>query len=238
MAPHVLRGLGRSHTQGSVVAAVSAAVGAGFETWNVDVIFGGSGERDVDWQATLDAVCGLGAPHVSAYALTVEPGTPLAADVARHPDDDVQAGRYLMAERTLGEAGLVNYEISNWARPGHECRHNLLYWEQGDYRGIGCTAHSHQDGRRWWNVRTPERYMALIADGASPVAGSSELAVVDRRREGLELSLRTREGVPAEALADRDLLGERGLVTAGGRGLVLTAEGRLLANEVSLRLET
>jgi putative oxygen-independent coproporphyrinogen III oxidase len=236
MAPHVLRGLGRSHSPGAVVDAVSAAVGAGFETWNVDLIFGGSGERDLDWQATLAAVCELGAPHVSAYALTVEMGTPLAADPPRHPDDDVQAGRYLMAERTLAEAGLVNYEISNWARPGHECRHNLLYWAQGEYRGIGCAAHSHQDGRRWWNVRTPERYLALIGQGESVEAGSCALVGVERRREELELSLRTRAGVPAGALHDVDLLAERGLVTAGGRGLVLTAEGRLLANEVALRL--
>ncbi|HEY2427981.1 MAG TPA: radical SAM family heme chaperone HemW, partial [Acidimicrobiales bacterium] len=202
MAPHVLAGLGRTHDPGAVMTAAAAAVAVGFDSWNVDLIFGGFGERDLDWQATLDAVCGLGVPHVSAYALTVEPGTALAEDVARHPDDDVQAGRYLMAESALSAAGLHNYEISNWARPGHECRHNLLYWRQGEYRGIGCAAHSHVGGRRWWNVRTAERYIDLINAGRSPEGASSSLGAEEREREGLELSLRTRAGVPLWALPD------------------------------------
>src|SRR5205814_8490875 len=119
---------------------------------------------------TLAEVVALEPAHVRAYALPVEPGTPLAADPARHPDDDVQADRYLVADAVLAAAGLVSYEISNWARPGHECRHNLLYWSQGDYRGIGCAAHSHRAGRRWWNVRTPERYIAAVGEGRSPEA--------------------------------------------------------------------
>ena len=109
----------------------------------------------------------LGPPHVSAYGLTVEAGTPLAAEPDRHPDDDDQATKYLLAEDVLSGAGLANYEISNWARPGHECRHNELYWDQGDYRGIGCAAHSHRGGRRWWNHRTPERYIEAVDARAS-----------------------------------------------------------------------
>src|SRR6185295_9246386 len=100
----------------------------------------------------------------------------------------------------LSAAGLRNYEISNWARPGHECRHNLLYWNQGDYRGIGCAAHSHERGRRWWNVRTPERYIAAITSGSSPVAAEEVLDAEQQRLEGLQLALRTRTGVPASAL--------------------------------------
>ena len=106
-------------------------------------------------------------PHISAYALTVEPGTPLADQRDRHPDDDDQADKYVVADEVLSSAGLGNYEVSNWASPGHECRHNLLYWRQGNYRGFGCAAHSHEDGRRWWNVRTPDRYIALVDDAAS-----------------------------------------------------------------------
>lgn len=238
MAPHVLRGLGRTHSVDAVTSAVGWAVAAGFASWNVDLIFGGFGECDSDWQSTLDVVVDLGAPHVSAYALTVESGTPLARDPARHPDDDVLASRYLMASSTLAAAGLDNYEISNWARPGHECRHNELYWRQGDYLGVGCAAHSHVAGRRCWNVRTPERWISLVADGQSVEAGAETLDVEARRREGLELSLRTRAGVPVGALseADRLLLAERGLIEPGGRGLVLTVAGRLLANEVTIRL--
>jgi len=239
MTPHVLAGLGRAHDPASARRAVELAVSAGFDDFNVDLIYGGAGERDVDWQSTLDAVLGLvpgGPPHVSAYALTVEPGTPLAADSARHPDDDIQADRYLRAERSLSAAGLQNYEISNWARPGHECRHNRLYWSQGEYRGIGCAAHSHAGGRRWWNVRTPERFISLVSGGSSAEGGAEVLDADGRRREGLELSLRTGAGVPVGALDDLDLLVERHLVVRRADRLVLTIEGRLLANEVALRL--
>jgi oxygen-independent coproporphyrinogen-3 oxidase len=204
--------------------------------WNVDLIFGGYGESDRDWRRTLDDVLDLSPPHVSAYALTVERGTPLAADPARHPDDDAQASRYLVAEEVLSAAGLVNYEISNWARSGWECRHNLLYWEQGDYRGIGCAAHSHERGRRWWNVRTPERYIEAMAWDRSPVAGSEELDGPAQARERLELSLRTRVGVPTDSVADLEMLVDGGLVSITGARAVLTPRGRLVANEVAIRL--
>ena len=238
MVPAVLASLGREHDPDAVRRAVAWAGEAGFTTFNVDLIFGAAGESDGDWERSLDAVLDLDpAPtHVSAYALTVEPGTPLAGDPARHPDDDVQADRYLTAEHRLATAGLRSYEISNWARPGHECRHNLLYWSQGDYRGIGCAAHSHRAGRRWWNVRTPDRYIALLADGGSPVAADEVLDEGGRALEGLQLALRTRTGVPGEALpADPDLTD---LVWRSQGRAGLTVTGRLLANEVATRLVT
>jgi oxygen-independent coproporphyrinogen-3 oxidase len=233
MVPHVLRALGRVHDPASVTRAVALARDAGFTSFNLDLIYGGAGESLDDWRRTLDAVVALEPPHVSAYALTVEPGTPLAADPARHPDDDDQADKYVLADRVLGAAGLANYEISNWAASGHECRHNLLYWAQGNYRGIGCAAHSHHDGRRWWNVRTPERYIAAVTAGTSPVAAEEHLTDDERRIEGLQLALRTRAGVPAAALAP----GLDGLVDSHDGTAVLTLEGRLLANEVALRLQ-
>jgi oxygen-independent coproporphyrinogen-3 oxidase len=171
--------------------------------------------------------------------LTVEAGTPLATQPHRHPDDDDQADRYELADDMLTAAGLANYEVSNWARPGHESRHNFLYWRQCDYRGFGCAAHSHAAGRRWWNVRTPDRYIDLIGRGASPEAAGETLDAAERRREGLQLILRTRDGVPADAFDSdtRELLGEL-LVPHPTESdcLVLTRAGRLLANEVSLRL--
>ena len=236
MVPAVLRSLGRAHEPASVVRAVSAARAAGLASFNVDLIHGGAGESAADWRATLEQVLALEPPHVSAYALTVEPGTALARDPARHPDDDDQADKYLLADAVLTAAGLRSYEISNWARPGHECRHNLLYWSQGDYRGIGCAAHSHVGGRRWWNVRTPERYIALVGAGASPVAGEECLDGPTRRLEGLQLGLRTSSGVPASALPDTGDGALDGLVERRGGRAVLTVEGRLLANEVALRL--
>ncbi len=238
MVPAVLAALGRTHDPESVARAVAAADEAGIREVSVDLIFGARGESARDWHASLDGVLALEpAPaHVSAYALTAEPGTALWADAARHPDDDDQAAKYLVADRVLRSAGYANYEISNWARPGHECRHNLLYWSQGDYRGIGCAAHSHLGGLRWWNVRTPERYIDAIDGGRSSVAGSEHLEAEDRRIEGLQLALRTSEGVPRDSVARGDELEEAGLVRRDGDRVRLTPRGRLLANEVALRL--
>jgi putative oxygen-independent coproporphyrinogen III oxidase len=243
MVPHVLVGLGRSHDAAAVAAAVRIARDSGFSSFNLDLIFGAACETDEDWRRTLDSVFALGPPHVSAYALTVEPGTPLALDPARYPDDDVQAGRYLVADRLLEAAGLANYEISNWARPGYECRHNLLYWSQGDYCGIGCAAHSHRAGRRWWNVRTPQHYIALVGDGRSPEAGAEELDLQERATEARQLGLRTAAGLSVDQLGRsglRELPGliDLGLVAASGGRVKLTANGRLLANEVAVRLAT
>ena len=243
MVAHVLAGLGRTHEPDAVLTAVAAARGAGFANWSVDLIFGAAGETDDDWRRTLDQVLALDPPHVSAYALTIEAGTPLAGDPARHPDEDIQAGRYLLAEQLLVGAGLANYEISNWARPGHECRHNLLYWAQGDYRGVGCAAHSHAAGRRWWNVRTPERYIDLIEGGrtAEVVAGSEQLDRAAQAAEAAQLALRTSAGLTRSAVggpANRQLdeLVDLGLVCQRGDRIFLTPGGRLMANEVTVRL--
>ena len=145
---HVLAGLGRRDVPHAAETIAAAVHDAGFTTWNLDLIFGAATESDGDWAATLEHVLALDhpPPHLSAYGLTVEPGTPLAADAARHPDDDAEARRYEHAEAVLSAAGYHWEEISNWARPGHECRHNHLYWEQGDYVGIGSAAHSHRAG--------------------------------------------------------------------------------------------
>jgi oxygen-independent coproporphyrinogen-3 oxidase len=236
MVPSVLEALGRSHDPEGVATAVATARAAGLRSFNLDLIYGGAGETVADWERTLDAVVDLDPPHVSAYALTVEAGTPLAADPARHPDDDDQADKYLLAEERLTAVGLANYEISNWARAGHRCRHNELYWEQGDYLGFGCAAHSHRSGRRWWNLRTPERYVDAVEHGRPTEAAAEDLEPERRRIEGLQLALRTAAGVPAEALGpdDRDLLATL-LEERDGR-VHLTVEGRLLANEVAVRL--
>ncbi len=237
LAPRVLSALGRRHGADESLDAVAAVAEAGFATWNVDLIVGAVDETDADWAATLDRLLGLPhpPPHVSAYLLTVEPGTPIAADPARHPDDDSQAARYEYTDRVLTEAGYRWEEISNWARPGHGCAHNRLYWEQGDYRGIGSAAHSHLGGRRFWNVRTPDRYVDLMGSGRSPKAGEERLGPAARRFERLALALRTPAGVPSDALGDGPELDEL-VVRRDGRA-VLTVRGRLLANLVTGRLE-
>jgi oxygen-independent coproporphyrinogen-3 oxidase len=233
---HVLVGLGRRHGPAHVPGAAAAVAEAGFSSWNMDLILGAAGERDEDWERSLSDVLGLPSPppHVSAYALTVEPGTPLHRDPDRHPDDDVQAGRYETAERVLAGAGYRWEEISNWARPGHECRHNRLYWDQGDYRGIGSAAHSHRGGRRWWNVRTPDRYVDLVAADRSTTAGEEVLDAGQRNLEALALALRTPSGVPSDALPDDPDLD--GLVVRSQGRAVLTVRGRQLADAVAARL--
>lgn len=233
MVPHVLASLGRTHRAENVVRAVDAVRVAGIPTFNLDLIYGGAGESLGDWRATLEGALALGPTHISAYALTIEAGTPLADQPERHPDDDDLADKYEMADDLLVAAGLANYEVSNWALAGHECRHNVLYWQQGDYRGFGSAAHSHASGRRWWNIRTPERYIEAVTRGASTEAAGETLDAETRRLEGLQLALRMRDGVPAAALATTDL---DGLVVSDGTRVRLTRHGRLLANEVSLRL--
>jgi putative oxygen-independent coproporphyrinogen III oxidase len=241
--PHVLAGLGRRAVPATAETVAVAVAAAGFATWNLDLIFGGAGESDADWDATLARVLALGdpPPHLSAYGLTVEKGTPLAKDPARHPDVEALARRYTRADEILTAAGYRWEEISNWARPGHECRHNHLYWDQGDYVGVGSAAHSHRDGERWWNVRTPDRYVDAVEAGRSPEAGREILTDDQRAFEALSLALRTPRGVPWESLRDpQELEGiaSEALVTRQGERAVLTLRGRLLANEVSTRIRS
>jgi oxygen-independent coproporphyrinogen-3 oxidase len=252
MRAHVLVALGRTHDPDNVSRAVAAARAAGIERLNLDLIYGTPGETESDWSQTLDAALALEPGHVSAYALTVEPGTPLGRAVAAGeraaPDDDDQATKYEMADDRLTAAGLPWYEVSNWARPGDECRHNLLYWQGGDYTAIGCAAHGYTGGRRWWNVRTPERYVEAVVAGRSAEAGDETLTDEARASEAAVLALRTAVGIklplaaadPSRVVACLDDLVAAGLLDrSGGRGrerVVLTRRGRLLGNEVAARL--
>ena len=234
--PRVLASLGRTHDPASVGRAVELLHASSLASFNLDVIYGAAGETLDEWRTTLADVAAYDPPHVSAYALTVEPGTPLADQPDRHPDDDDQADKYLEIDATMSARGLANYEISNWARPGHECRHNLLYWRQGNYDGFGCAAHSHRAGRRWWNVRTPDRYIELVEAGQSPESSHEVLDDETRAIEALQLSIRTRDGVPVEALPPAERADLDGLVAERDGRTVLTEQGRLMANAVSLRL--
>jgi oxygen-independent coproporphyrinogen-3 oxidase len=237
----VLAGLGRQHDPDNVVAAVEAIRRAGIPSFNVDLIYGAHGESIENWITTVESALALEPPHVSAYGLTVEPGTPLAEDERRHPDDDDQADKYPIVDEMLERAGLANYEISNWAMPGHESRHNRLYWAQADYRGFGCAAHSHARGRRWWNVRTPERYIDLVNSGRSTEAAHEVLDAEQTAAERVQLTLRRREGaalgdIPTGKEADIDEMVNAGLIVVESGRVKLTREGRLLANAVTLRL--
>jgi putative oxygen-independent coproporphyrinogen III oxidase len=244
-APHVLRVLERRHTPGRAVAAAREARAAGLEHVNLDLIYATPGETDDDLRASLDAVIGAGVDHVSAYALIVEDGTAMARRVARGelpaPDDDVAAARYELIDDRLSAAGLGWYEVSNWAAsPGAECRHNLGYWLDGDWWGVGPGAHSHLGGARWWNVKHPARYAALVATGEAPEAGREELTADERATERVMLRLRLASGLPLDLL---DGPGRAAAARAAADGLldpaaldggraVLTRRGRLLADGV------
>jgi oxygen-independent coproporphyrinogen-3 oxidase len=232
----VLASLGRTHDADNVRRAVEAIRAVCIPTFNVDIIYGAAGESVDDWATTVRDVLELDPPHVSAYGLTVEAGTPLADDESRHPDDDDQADKYELVDSLLEAQGLRNYEISNWAKPGHECQHNRLYWLQGNYHAFGSAAHGHMDGRRFWNVRTPDRYIEMVDAGLEPESSSETLSSDVRRLEALQLLVRMRDGVPLTSFADSDVAELDGLLERRNDRFVLTRAGRLMANEVSLRL--
>jgi len=237
MVPHVLEALGRTHDPGNVRSAVRSARVVGFDNINLDLIYGAVGESVHDWRTTVKEALELTPEHISAYGLTVEPGTPLATATDRHPDDDDQADKYHLADALLESAGLVWYEISNFSRPGYECRHNAGYWRQANYKGFGCAAHSHLDGTRSWNVRTPERYIGLVREQRSAVASREVLDADERADERDLLALRTAQGVPVDrrGIEVAEALPEN-LVEIRSDTLHLTRAGRLVANDLWSRL--
>jgi oxygen-independent coproporphyrinogen-3 oxidase len=168
--------------------------------------------------------------------LTPEPGTPLGEDPLRHPDEDDTADAYDLVGRVLETHGYEWEEISNWAKPGHECRHNHVYWDQGDYLGFGSAAHSHEHGRRFWNVRTPDRYITMVQAGQRPFGGEEVLDQSTKEFEHDSLALRTRAGVPVEAFDSLDEIAH--LISVRDGQVTLAPEGRLLANQVIVRLRS
>jgi putative oxygen-independent coproporphyrinogen III oxidase len=242
--PAVLRSLERVHSPDSARRAFAAARRSGHDNVNLDLIYGADGETLDSWQRTLEEALAMGPEHLSCYALTIEPATPLgrkvAAGLVPAPDPDLQADMYDAACDVLPAAGYVHYEVSNWAKPGFECVHNQGYWEGRPYLGLGAGAHSYRDGRRWWNIRPPQQYMSEVAAGRLPMGGDEVLTEGERRLERLLLGLRTAQGVP-ERWVDAS-----GVATFEAEGLaerrngrfVLTDRGQMLANEIVLSLAT
>ncbi len=253
--PHVLATLERTHDPRRVPDVVRWAHDAGLEV-SLDLIYGTPGETVGDWRASLEAVLATGVDHVSAYALVVEPGTKMHAQVRRGalapPDEDDQATKYELADELLTAAGLTWYEVSNWSRDdARACRHNLAYWRGHDWWGIGPGAHSYVAagpasgtdagaGVRWWNVKHPRRYASLLVEGRSPGAGRELLTAGEAQLERVMLGVRLREGLDLAVLPDAGRRAVAGLVARGlldgvaavhGRA-VLTLRGRLLADAV------
>ena len=260
--PHVLATLERTHDPRRIPDVVAWARDAGLDV-SLDLIYGTPGESLDDWRRSVETALATGVDHVSAYALVVEPGTKMHAQVRRGiltlPDEDDQAAKYELADDLLTAAGLQWYEVSNWARGReHACRHNLAYWRGHDWWGIGPGAHSYvaggsvagaaapagrdgdHAGVRWWNVKHPRRYAALLEDGRSPGAGRELLTRGEAHLERVMLGVRLSEGLDLAVLdaAGRHAVAglvARGLLdaTAAVRGrAVLTRRGRLLADAV------
>lgn len=241
VVPHVLQVLERVHTSDRGIKAAHWASAAGFEHVSLDLIYGTPGESLDDWRRSLEAVTSAPVDHVSAYSLIVEEGTRLALQIRKGriamPDEDDHADKYLMADEFLESSGFQNYETSNWAKPGGECRHNIAYWKGGDWWGIGPGAHSHIDGVRFWNRKHPRAYVEALAAGQSPEQGREILTDEDRRVERVLLELRLRDGLPLDVLTDSESGRIPGFVDAGlvqveeGR-LHVTKRGRLLADAI------
>lgn len=245
---NVLAFLERTHTPGKTWQAVSDARSAGFEHVSVDLIYGSPGETDEDLSETLDQVAVADVDHVSAYSLIVEPGTRLAARVARgeipNPSDDVAAHRYELIDSKLQTLGMTWYEVSNWSKPGGECRHNIAYWQNQDWLGIGPGAHAHSAGTRSWNLKHPAAWAARVDEGVSATADLEVLDPADINHEDIMLGLRLREGLALSVLGDSGVTQAQLAVTEGlldsasfaeGKA-VLTFQGRLLADGLVARL--
>lgn len=223
----VLRSLGRLHDPRQAREATIAAKAAGIETVNIDLIFGTPGESTESWLETVRNALGLETEHLSAYALTVERGTALSRAVAGGdpgPDPDDQADKY---EALAELIELDPYEVSNWARPGAECRYNLTTWAQGEYDAFGLGAHGHRGGVRTRNFRRLDVYLDQVEGGRRPVQGTEQLDPWEREKERLFLGLRLRNGVRAGA-AGAALLDSVAGQRFQAAGILKAEAGRLL----------
>jgi oxygen-independent coproporphyrinogen-3 oxidase len=253
-----LKRIGRRHTSAGIDEAMRDARSAGFENISLDLMFALPGQSRDSWRETLHRALSLRPEHVSCYALTIEEGTPFWKRAARGQlpilPDEAQAELMDDAYRLTQSAGILRYEVSNYARAGRECRHNINYWRGGNYLAAGCGAHGHIDGKRWWNVRDAATYTQRVLAGENPCEGEENLDAMARLNERLMLGVRLREGfapdeiardlgIETHALLNETLCSLRAqdiLVetcdSARGRVLALRREAFVLADAVAVRL--
>jgi oxygen-independent coproporphyrinogen-3 oxidase len=244
-----LRRLSRLHGAARARVAFAEARVAGFDNISIDLMMWLPGQRVEEWFESVDAAIELAPEHVSLYMLEVYPNAPLKDEMARArssqaPDEDV-ARMYDAAMDRLETAGLVQYEISNVARPGRQARHNLKYWKDGEWLGFGCGAHSTQAGVRWKNVAGTEDYIARVGRGESPAIDRHRLSPQEQLGDALFTGLRLTEGIDLDAMQSRygvdiwqrfgkdlELFVQEDLLRLQDRRLWLTRRGMLLAHEV------
>jgi oxygen-independent coproporphyrinogen-3 oxidase len=242
--PHVLATLDRTHNPENLLQVTTWAKEVGFSEISVDLIYGTPGETLADWQKSIDAALALPITHISAYALIIEEGTKLAAQIKRGEvapvDDDLAAEKYLLADKEFTAAGFQWYELSNWAKPDSLSKHNLAYWLGENWWGAGPGAHSHLNGKRFWNVKHPNLYKEKIQSNLSPIADSEVLEEIQIASEKLMLSLRLPSGVEKESLNQDQISELSDYVESGHLDLLnwnqgratLTLEGRLIADQI------
>ena len=242
--PHVLATLDRTHKPENLAQATTWANEVGISEISVDLIYGTPGESITDWQTSIDSALALPITHISAYALIIEEGTKLAAQIKRgevtEVDDDLVADKYLIADKAFKEAGFEWYELSNWSKPGSESKHNMAYWNGDNWWGAGPGAHSHLDGKRFWNVKHPNLYKERIQNKQSAVADSEVLKKDQTESERLMLLLRLPSGIEKQTLNQIQLSELSEFVESGhldranwnqGRAS-LTLNGRLIADRI------
>lgn len=241
---HVLETLDRTHNPDNLLQVTTWAQQIGFKEISVDLIYGTPGESICDWQTSIDSALSLPITHISAYALIIEEGTKLAGQVKRGQvqpvDDDLAAEKYLIADRAFTAAGFNWYELSNWAKPNSASKHNLAYWSGDNWWGAGPGAHSHLNGKRFWNVKHPNLYREKLQSDQSPIAGSEFLAQSQIESERLMLSIRLPTGVAKKTLSEQQIFELSEYVGSGhldqsnwndGRA-TLTVDGRLIADRI------
>ena len=242
--PYVLATLDRTHNPANLPQVTKWAAEVGFKDISVDLIYGTPGESLDDWQVSIDAALALPINHISAYALIVEEGTKLANTIKRgeiaNVDDDLTAEKYLMADKAFSEAGFTWYELSNWSKDTGESKHNIAYWSNKNWWGAGPGAHSHINGKRWWNVKHPNLYREKLQQNASPVLDSEVLDSIQIESERLMLSIRLPEGVAKDSLSSDQIMSlnqylESGALNAAkwdAGNVSLTLSGRLIADRI------
>lgn len=241
---HVLATLDRTHNPENVLRAVDLARSCGYENISVDLIYGAPGESLQDWQLSVQAALALPINHISAYSLIVEKGTKLASQVSRGelvmPSDEETAEKYLYADEEFTKAGFEWYELSNWSKPGGECRHNVAYWDGSYWWGVGPGAHSYFDNARWWNIKHPRSYQEKLIRLESPIHEREELTSANMADEFIMLQIRRREGIPHTRLTENQLLTAEKFLDSGDleevswsqEKLVLSKNGRLIADRI------
>lgn len=245
----LLKEIGRIHSLNDFLSAFKNARQAGFDNINVDLMFSLPGQTMAMWKETLENVCDLGVEHISCYSLKLEEGTRLfemhKMGKVKLPDEDMDRDMYKAAIEILEYKGYRQYEISNFSRPGMECRHNLVYWRNEEYLGIGAGSHSKLDGRRFWNLKDMDVYTDMLRQGKLPVEGYEELSLETDMWETIFLALRLNEGLDVHSFELKygvdfrkrycnalEKLSSYGLIYIEAGRIKLTDKGRDLSNSV------